>query len=99
MLFDDALGIERKITLNTNYEKITIPISQPEKFEYALLPRPYPIFLPYWFESVPHANEIDENPKLESVQIALPLPEPGNDLNNYGIKLKKISFIKGNDNF
>ncbi|MEJ2507838.1 MAG: hypothetical protein P8Y81_16380, partial [Ignavibacteriaceae bacterium] len=42
-------------------------------------------------------NLNEKNLKPESIQIALPLPEPGNDLNNYGIKLKKISFVKGNE--
>ncbi len=96
MLFNNGSGLERKINLKTNYEKIIVPISKPEKLRYALLPRPYPTFLPYWFESVPQKNSVDKNLKLESIQIALPLPEPDKGLNNYGIKLKKISFVKGN---
>lgn len=94
MIFNNSTGFERKIILKTNYEKITIPISQPEKLKYALLPRPYPTFLPYWFESVPQADAIIKNPRLESIQISVPLPEPGKELNNYGIKLKKISFLE-----
>ena len=85
--------------LESDYKNLVVPISQSEKFKYALLPRPYPTFLPYWFESAPQTNEIDKNLKLESIQIALPLPEPGKELNSYGIKLKKINFIKENNNF
>ena len=97
ILFNDGSGFERKIGLKSDYENVTIAVSKPEKTKYALLPRPYPTFLPYWFESIPQDNLNEKNPKPESIQIALPLPEPGNDLNNYGIKLKKISFVKGNE--
>jgi hypothetical protein len=93
MLFNNSSGFEREIKLETDYEKIVVPISKPEKLKYALLPRPYPTFLPYWFESVPQINTIQKNLKLGSIQIALPLPEPGKELKNYGIKLKKISFV------
>ncbi len=96
MIFNNSLGLERKITLKKNYEQIIIPISQPEKLKYALLPRPYPTFLPYWFESVPQLKTI-KNPKLESIQISIPLPELGKELNNYGIRLKKIYFIDTNE--
>ena len=93
-LFIDGSGFKRKINLSSDYEKITVPMSQPENFRYALLPRPYPTFLPYWFESTPQLNTGNNNLKLESIQIALPLPEPGKDVNDYGIKLKKINFVK-----
>ena len=94
VLFNNGSGFGRKISLGSEYEKITVPISQPEYFRYALLPRPYPTFLPYWFESTPQLNTGNKNLKLESIQIALPLPEPGKDVNDYGIKLKKISFVE-----
>jgi len=93
VLYDNFSGFERKIPLMESYEKITIPLSSPEKFNFALLPRPYPTFLPYWFESVPQTGN-NKNLKLESIQISIPLPEPGRELGNYGIKLKKINFIE-----
>ena len=92
VLFNNSSGFERKIQLSTENAKITIPLSIPEKFKYALLPRPYPTFLPYWFESTPPLNS-NINLKPESIQISIPLPEPGKELNNYGIKLKKIYCI------
>jgi len=95
VLYDNGSGFERMITLSSNYENVQISLAQPEKFKYALLPRPYPTFLPYWFDSEPQLNK---NPKIESIQIAIPLPEPGKDLNNYGIKLKKIFFITDQNN-
>jgi len=93
VLYDNFSGFERKIPLMESYEKITIPLSSPEKFNFALLPRPYPTFLPYWFESVPQTGN-NKNLKLESIQISIPLPEPGRELGNYGIKLKEINFIE-----
>ena len=95
VLYDNNSGFERKIPVTSDYKNISINLSQPEKFKFALLPRPYPTFLPYWFESEPRENK---NPKIESIQIAIPLPEPGEDLNNYGIKIKKIFFITDKNN-
>jgi hypothetical protein len=92
MIYNNGTGVERKVMLKPEYEKIIIPIAQPEKLKYALLPRPYPTFLPYWFESVPESS-VNEIPKLESIQISIPLTEPGNELNNYSIKLKNMYLI------
>ncbi|OGU74235.1 MAG: hypothetical protein A2V93_08035 [Ignavibacteria bacterium RBG_16_34_14] len=93
VLYDNTTGFERTIPIKTSYENLIIPLSQPEKFKFALLPRPYPTFLPYWFESIPQSNKI-KSLKLESIQISIPLPELDEGLNNYGIKLKKIYLIK-----
>ena len=80
--------------MKTHYEKVVIALSHPENLKYALLPRPYPTFLPYWFQSIPQQDADTKNLELESVQIAVPLPKAGTDLNNYGIKLSKISYIE-----
>ena len=92
VLYDNLSGFETKIPVSIEYEKINIPLLQPEKFKFALLPRPFPTFLPYWFESVPQPNSFS-NLKPESIQIAIPLPDPGRELSEYGIKLKKINLI------
>jgi hypothetical protein len=94
MIFNNSTGFERKISLKNNYEKIIIPVSIPEKFKFALLPRPYPTFLPYWFESVPPKEARTGNLRIESIQIAFPLPEEGQELKDYGVKLKKITFLE-----
>ncbi|MHA2099209.1 MAG: cellulase family glycosylhydrolase [Candidatus Kariarchaeaceae archaeon] len=97
VLYDNSSGFERKIKLTIDYDNITIPLSQPEKFKFALLPRPYPTFLPYWFDSVLNSNSNTVlNP--ESIQISFPLQEPGVELDDYGIKLKKIYFITDKNN-
>jgi len=44
------------------------------EFDHPLLPRPYPIFLPYWYESNP-SIEPTTYFKVESIQIAIPLPD------------------------
>jgi hypothetical protein len=62
--------------------------------KYALLPRPYPVFLPYWFESIPQKNK-KMNTRLESIQLAIPLDNSNKeDLSEYGINLKKINYIE-----
>jgi hypothetical protein len=93
VLYDNATGFESKILLSQNYEKVKIPLSQPKKFNFALLPRPYPTFLPYWFESNPVTGAA-KNLKVESIQIAIPLPEPNKEMDNFGIKLKNIFLEK-----
>jgi len=56
------------------------------------LPRTYPTFLPYWFTTDQLKNQ-NEKLKLESIQIAIPLPETGTELND-GIKIKQIIIKK-----
>ncbi|MGE5811595.1 MAG: hypothetical protein ACM339_08840, partial [Ignavibacteria bacterium] len=94
IIFNNSTGFERKIILKNNYEKIILPVSLPEKFKFALLPRPYPTFLPYWFESMPPDEAATGSLKIESIQLAIPLPEVGKELKDYGVKLKKITFLK-----
>ncbi|MGE5796497.1 MAG: hypothetical protein ACM34N_06920, partial [Ignavibacteria bacterium] len=96
IIFSNSTGFERKISLKNNYEKIILPVSLPEKFKFALLPRPYPTFLPYWFESVPPKNATTHNLRIESMQLAIPLPEAGKELKDYGVKLRKITFLENN---
>ena len=95
ILCDNFSGFERTVQVNTNDNNISIPLTKPEIFKFAILPRPYPTFLPYWFESIPQTNSTNHILKPESIQIALPLPEPGTELDKYGIRLKKIYFVKG----
>ncbi len=98
IIFSNSTGFERKIILNNNYEKIILPVYLPEKFKFALLPRPYPTFLPYWFESVPPKEAMTRNLRIESIQLAIPLPEAGKELKDYGVKLKKITFLENKVN-
>jgi len=92
-IFNNVSGFERKIPVNQKYEKILIPIADAGPMKYALLPRPYPTFLPYWFSSAPH-EEKGENIRLESIQISLPLNDfEKGQIGDYGIKLKRINFL------
>ncbi|NWF88898.1 MAG: hypothetical protein HXY50_05475 [Ignavibacteriaceae bacterium] len=93
VLYDDTKGFEQKIAISPFYEKIKIPLIETHKFNYALLPRPYPTFLPYWYVSNFIADSA-RKPKLESIQIAIPLPEPKIELKEFGIKIKSISLTK-----
>ena len=93
-IYNDGSGFERNIAANSEYNKVLIPLSETEQTKYALLPRPYPIFLPYWFESIPPENK-SVNIRLESIQFAIPLDNiKKEDLSEYGIKLKKINYIE-----
>jgi hypothetical protein len=91
-LFNDGSASLSEIILSNKYQTLEIPIPKPEVIKYALLPRPYPTFLPYWFTTDQLKNQ-NEKLKLESIQIAIPLPETGTELND-GIKIKQIIIKK-----
>jgi hypothetical protein len=94
-LFNDGTASQSEIILSNKYQTLEIPIPKPEVIKYALLPRPYPTFLPYWFSTdqlkiIPKGWQANnEKLKLESIQMAIPLPETGTELND-GIKIKQI---------
>lgn len=94
-LFNDGSASQSEIILSNKYQTLEIPIPKPEVIKYALLPRPYPTFLPYWFsteqlKSTPMGLQANNDKlKLESIQIAIPLPETGTELND-GIKIKQV---------
>lgn len=91
-LFNDGTASQSEIKLSNNYQTFEIPIPKPEEMQYALLPRPYPTFLPYWF-STSQLKMINEKLKLESIQIAIPFPEDdGSPID--GIKIKQIKYLE-----
>ncbi|QQS36994.1 MAG: cellulase family glycosylhydrolase [Ignavibacteriales bacterium] len=92
IIYNNTNGFERKIALNNKYQKVLIPLKKPEEFKYALLPRPYPTFLPYWYDSKPTTQS--ENLKPESIQIVIPLPGTNGEQENYSIKIKNIYLLK-----
>ncbi len=87
-LFNDGTESQKEIKLTNNYWLLEFAIPEPENIQYALLPRPYPTFLPYLFTTSQLENH-NEKLRLESIQIAIPLPETGTELND-GIKIKQI---------
>ncbi len=93
VLYANTEGFEEWINPSNEYQTIKIKLREPENFRYALLPRPYPTFLPYWYESDPKQNK-NTYLKPESIQIAIPFPKKGRELNGYGFKLKSISVTK-----
>lgn len=77
----DSLGIpySTNIELNENREMITLNQQDFQLDKSALLPRPYPTFLPYWFEpEVDHSLNMN---RLENIQLLL-LPEDNSGLIN-----------------
>lgn len=93
IIYNNTTGFEKKIALNNSYEKVLIPLNKPEEFKYALLPRPYPTFLPYWYESKPTTTQ-SENLKPESIQIGIPLSGTIGEQDNNSIKIKNIYLLK-----
>lgn len=87
-LFNNGTASQKEIKLTNNYQSLEFAIPEPENIQYALLPRPYPTFLPYLFTTSQLENH-NEKLRLESIQIAIPLPETGTELND-GIKIKQI---------
>jgi len=90
-LFNDGSASSTEIILTNNYQTYELAIPEPDNTKYALLPRPYPTFLSYWFLS----NGVKPNSKklkLESIQFAIPLDKIDVNLND-GIKIKPIKII------
>ncbi|MFZ1517926.1 MAG: hypothetical protein WAU11_04085 [Ignavibacteriaceae bacterium] len=91
-LFNDGTASQKEIKLSNNYQTFEISIPKPEEMQYALLPRPYPTFLPYWF-STSQLKMKNEKLKLESIQIVIPFPEDdGSPID--GIKIKQIKYLE-----
>lgn len=90
LLFNDGTASQKELKLSNNYQTFEILIPKPEEMQYALLPRPYPTFLPYWFSTLQLKNK-NEKLKLESIQIAIPLLDLGTEING-GIKIKQIKY-------
>lgn len=93
LLYNDGSASNSEVNISNQYNPIEISIPKPQAIDYALLPRPYPIFQPYWFSSTQITTE-NKNIKLESVQIAIQLNQLDAD---DGIKIKEIKLIKNND--
>ena len=89
-LFNDGTASQKELKLSNNYQIFEISIPKPEEMQYALLPRPYPTFLPYWF-STQQLKIKNEKLKLESIQIAIPLSQAEVELKD-GIKIKQIKY-------
>lgn len=89
---NNGTGIKRKVKINKEFGKIKIPTGNQEKIRFALMQRPYPVFLPYWYE----ASNQAENSRIpihpEFIQIAFPVEKDSKS--NYGIKLRKISLYE-----
>jgi hypothetical protein len=89
-LFNDGTASQKELKLSNNYQTFEISIPKPEEMQYALLPRPYPTFLPYWF-STSQLKMKNERLKIESIQIAIPLSQAEDELKD-GIKIKQIKY-------
>lgn len=94
-LFSNGSTSSTEVSLTSSYREYQLAIPKPDDSKYALLPRPYPLFQPYWF-SGELLKSGTEKLKLESIQIAIPLNNHDINLND-GIKIKKIKLIKSDD--
>lgn len=74
VVLTDKAGIpyESKIEVPSEAQKITLNENDFGPGRMALLPRPYPTFLPYWFE--PETNKSLDLSKIENIQLLL-VPE------------------------
>lgn len=77
----------KTILLSPLEKEFTIPFSELKSVPMVLLPRPYPDFQPYYFQSS-SKEEFDIN-KLDALQISI-----GPEINNVGQKEKQEVFIK-----
>lgn len=89
-IFNNGTASQTEISLQNEYKNIVIPFAEPNDMQYALLPRPYPTFLPYWF-STSQLKNTNELIRLESIQIAIPLSGEESNIHDV-IKIKQIKY-------
>lgn len=85
-----------KIGLTKGTNSYIIPLSKLQDSKIVLLPRPYPHFLPYYFEPVEDKN-MASNVKqinLNSMQVGIPLRHLKVGEKNAQIEIKRISLTK-----
>lgn len=94
-IYDNGKGFIQKFSRESLEESISVKPSALSNIRFALLPRPYPVFLPYWFNLNGEIETGFNHAKLEFIQIALPLIgiENGKKLNT-SLGIKKISAIR-----
>ncbi len=69
LTMDNGSSFGKIITLEENAKEFIIPLAELEEVKTVTLPRPYPSFLPYFFD---HENEDDfEISRLEKIQISI----------------------------
>jgi len=75
-IYSNNLGFVKRISKEDLKSGKEIRECEHKSIEYALLPRPYPTFMPYWYKSSNKENYVEsENARLEFIQIAIPLNE------------------------
>lgn len=73
-IYSNNLGFTKRVSKHDLKKEIGMKASDYESIKYALLPRPYPTFLPYWYKANDNENYVEsKNVRLEFIQIAIPL--------------------------
>ncbi|MCF8259841.1 MAG: glycoside hydrolase family 5 protein [Melioribacteraceae bacterium] len=97
-IYDNGFGFSKTIEMSETKNTLEIYPKELTKIKYALLPRPYPKFLPYWFQLTGDTNVINSNPKLNLIQFAIPLENESVNKNiNTKIEIGKISVVRKKD--
>lgn len=71
----DAAAYSATVTVNNNWQDITIPVSDLKKEAMVLLPRPYPSFQHLWFSS--NSNQPLQLNQVEKIELVLPQQPEG----------------------
>jgi len=73
-IYSNNMGFVKRVSKDDLKNGMELIDCDYKSIEYALLPRPYPTFLPYWYKSSSKENYLEsENARLEFIQIAIPL--------------------------
>lgn len=81
------------INVNNSWEPIEIPLSSLKSGAALLLPRPYPGFLPLWFQ-VEQPGSFDIS-TMEKVEISIGTDYPANALNQaYNLEIESLLLVK-----
>lgn len=90
LVMDDGASFGNVIEIGTDSKDYALNLSELKPVETVTLPRPYPSFLPYYFD---HNNNSEfDISRVESVQFSIGPEIPENELKNpHGIGLVKVS--------
>ncbi|MDA3927800.1 MAG: hypothetical protein PF541_02505 [Prolixibacteraceae bacterium] len=91
LVLNNGVSYGKTILLNENTNEYNINLSELEMVKTVTLPRPYPSFLPYYFEHNIH-NDFDIT-KVESIQFSIGPEIPENELNDHhGVSIESVRF-------
>ena len=89
LVLDDGTAWGSTISIQDSWRQIDLPLSSLKRVPLALLPRPYPLFLPYLFMSASDAEAPDLR-RLEGLQFSLGASQVDDPAAPHGFEVERV---------